>query len=293
MHNPKQQLCMRMKSLRNILLFLLLFAATEQVHASCSFGYYQVPSGNPEAIYFIHNNHLGSACWITNKTGVPAQYIHYAPYGELIVNQSTGYDERYKFIGKERDEESGYDNFGARYYIPPLGIWTRPDPLLNKYIDVSPYMYCEGNPIKYVDSKGTHPLVVGGVVYYNLTHQKEWNKMSDWKGDNQFSEVRDTRVGLDWQNRQERKAKRAAELQDMEHQQFLQDNLPDPSPDPNKGKDPKGKAEQVGKGTLVAIGIGIAAELYRAHKENTTPKIEIKNDTQTQENAETTNKQFE
>ena len=32
------------------------------------------------------------------------QYIHYAPYGELIADQQVvGYDERYKFTGKERD----------------------------------------------------------------------------------------------------------------------------------------------------------------------------------------------
>ena len=107
-----------------------------------------------DLIFFYPGDYLGSASWITDETGHPVQYIHYAPYGELITNQTTGYDERYKFIGKERDEESGYDNFGARYYIPPLGIWTRPDPLLNKYIDVSPYMYCEGNPIKFVDPDG-------------------------------------------------------------------------------------------------------------------------------------------
>lgn len=43
------------------------------------------------------------------------QYIHYAPYGELIENQHIGswYDERYKFTGKERDWETGYDYFGA------------------------------------------------------------------------------------------------------------------------------------------------------------------------------------
>lgn len=41
---------------------------------------------------------------------MPIQYIHYAPYGEFMDNQhSYSYDERYKFTGKERDEESGYD----------------------------------------------------------------------------------------------------------------------------------------------------------------------------------------
>ena len=51
-----------------------------------------------------HGDHLGSANWITDGGGMPIQYIHYAPYGELIDNQqATQYDERYKFTGKERD----------------------------------------------------------------------------------------------------------------------------------------------------------------------------------------------
>jgi hypothetical protein len=50
--------------------------------------------------------------WITDAKGTPVQYIHYAPYGELIANQTPYlYDERFKFTGKERDEESGYDYF--------------------------------------------------------------------------------------------------------------------------------------------------------------------------------------
>ena len=51
--------------------------------------------------FFYHGDHLGSANWITDYTGAPIQYIHYAPYGELIDNQqATQYDERYKFTGK-------------------------------------------------------------------------------------------------------------------------------------------------------------------------------------------------
>ena len=51
--------------------------------------------------FFYHGDHLGSANWITDMHGSPIQYIHYAPYGELIDNQVPyGYDERYKFTGK-------------------------------------------------------------------------------------------------------------------------------------------------------------------------------------------------
>ena len=53
--------------------------------------------------YYYHSDHLGSASWITNKNGMPVQYIMYAPYGEMMENQQvTSYDERFKFTCKER-----------------------------------------------------------------------------------------------------------------------------------------------------------------------------------------------
>ena len=104
---------------------------------------------------FTHSDHLGSASWITDDAARPVQYIHYAPYGELLANQLLhGYDERYKFTGKERDKESGYDFFGARNYVVDAGIWARVDPLVDKYLGISPYAYCSWNPIKYMDSDG-------------------------------------------------------------------------------------------------------------------------------------------
>ena len=69
-------------------------------------------------IYYTHNDHLGSASWITDDGTKPVQYLHYLPFGQLLTNQQLyTYDERFKFIGKERDLESGYDFFGARYFI--------------------------------------------------------------------------------------------------------------------------------------------------------------------------------
>ena len=106
-------------------------------------------------IYFFHGDHLGSASWITDASSKPIQYIHYAPYGELIDNQRViNYDERYKFTGKERDAESGYDYFGARYYASPFSFWLSVDPLADKYPAISPYAYCTWNPIKFIDPDG-------------------------------------------------------------------------------------------------------------------------------------------
>lgn len=111
--------------------------------------------------YYYHADHLGSANWITNRNGRPVQYIHYAPYGELVANQfSRDYNERYKFTGKERDAETGYDYFGARYYYSSWGHWLSVDPLSDKYPTISPYAYCMWNPVKYVDPDGKK-IVVG------------------------------------------------------------------------------------------------------------------------------------
>ena len=107
------------------------------------------------ALYYYHADHLGSATWITDSLGNPAQFLQYLPYGELWKNQKPmGYDERFKYTGKERDEETGYDYFGARYYTSAISGWLSPDPLMDKYPDISPYAYCNWNPLKYVDPDG-------------------------------------------------------------------------------------------------------------------------------------------
>lgn len=63
----------------------------------------------------------------------------------------------YKFNGKELDQETGYYYYGARYYDPGTALWFGTDPLAHKYPMNSPYIYCNGNPIKYVDPDGRWP----------------------------------------------------------------------------------------------------------------------------------------
>ena len=107
-------------------------------------------------VYFYHADHLGSASWITDKNGVPVQHLQYLPYGERFVDQHTsGYEERYTFTGKEKDSETGYYAFGARYYDCDLsGIFLSVDPMSDKYPSLSPYAYCAWNPVKLVDPNG-------------------------------------------------------------------------------------------------------------------------------------------
>ena len=59
------------------------------------------------------------------------------------------------FTGKERDEETGYGYFCARYMDHELTtMWLSVDPMSDKYPSLSPYNYCAWNPVKLVDPNG-------------------------------------------------------------------------------------------------------------------------------------------
>ncbi len=59
------------------------------------------------------------------------------------------------FNGKEKDYESGFHYYGARYYWSELLTgWLSVDPMADKFPSLSPYNYCEWNPVKLVDPEG-------------------------------------------------------------------------------------------------------------------------------------------
>ena len=67
----------------------------------------------------------------------------------------NGIQDSVAFTGKERDNETGYGYFGARYMDHELmTMWLSVDPLADKYPSISPYAYCAWNPIKLEDPNG-------------------------------------------------------------------------------------------------------------------------------------------
>ena len=65
------------------------------------------------------------------------------------------YNQHFTFTGKERDTETGYSYFRARYYDCDLpGLFLSVDPMADKYPSLSPYAYCAWNPVKLVDPNG-------------------------------------------------------------------------------------------------------------------------------------------
>jgi RHS repeat-associated protein len=108
-----------------------------------------------EDIRFYMKDHLGSIRAVTDPTGNVVSSQDYDAWGYLLENRVYDSDVSvYKFTSKERDEESFYDYFGARYYDSRIGRWNATDPLFEKYISYSPYSYVLDNPLIFKDPNG-------------------------------------------------------------------------------------------------------------------------------------------
>ena len=92
------------------------------------------------------------------------------------------------FTGKEKDEETGYGYFGARYMDHELTtMWLSVDPLADKYPNVSPYNYCMWNPVRMVDPDGNNAMdnddwyqnKETGAVLWREGHAKEITRDGD------------------------------------------------------------------------------------------------------------------
>jgi len=121
------------------------------------------PVASPTPISrYQFDNHLGSACLELDDAASVISYEEYYPYGstsyQAVNSASEVSAKRYRYTGKERDEESGLYYHGARYYGPWLGIWVSCDPagLLDGN---NLFTYVSSNPVRLVDHSGLQGTV--------------------------------------------------------------------------------------------------------------------------------------
>ena len=155
----------------------------------------------PEYLFFLRD-HLGSVRVVARPDGKAVQVNHYYPYGmafagggmsgnagahpveggvsvaggSLEIGGETGgmelarpgASQPYRFLGNElyTSNSLGLYDFSARMYDPALGRFLSVDPMAEGYRHLSPYAYCAGNPVVYVDKDGQviGRVVVGAVV---------------------------------------------------------------------------------------------------------------------------------
>jgi RHS repeat-associated protein len=115
---------------------------------------------------FYLKNHLGSTMMVAQVSStnasepakVAAAY-DYRAFGEQVTLTKSADKVTENFTGKEKDDETELNYFGARYLDPMLGMWTSVDPARQF---ASPYLYAGNgmNPIGAIDPDGNFVNVI-------------------------------------------------------------------------------------------------------------------------------------
>ena len=119
----------------------------------------------------------------TKSTSSASSYLSLASTGSTVSLRDgfTGQEDQSPDFGV------GYSDFGARQYSPTLSRWLVPDPLGEKYYDVSPYAYCAGNPVSLVDPTGEDWFVSDDHQFrwFNSSSKEYWedNIRYSWVGE--------------------------------------------------------------------------------------------------------------
>ena len=106
--------------------------------------------------YYYIKDYLGSVRLTCDyETGEVLQSMEYLPSGAIF--RRTGYDiQNRRFCGKEELSMHGFNMYdsGARLQCTLVPRFSTMDPLLEKYYDISPYVYCANNPVRFIDPTG-------------------------------------------------------------------------------------------------------------------------------------------
>ena len=112
------------------------------------------PDDRGPAIAYQLADHLDSSVATLDGTGNLTNREEYTPYGETSFGSYTL--KRYRYTGRERDEESSLNYHSARYYCPWLTRWLNCDPV-GGADGISLFCYAGCNPVGLTDPGGLQP----------------------------------------------------------------------------------------------------------------------------------------
>jgi len=104
------------------------------------------------SIKFNLEDHLGTSSVMLDSGGNLINREEYYPFGETSFGAFA--KKRYRYVGKEKDNESGLYYYGARYYAGWMCRFVSVDPLAANYAHLNPYNYAGNKPIGDLDIDG-------------------------------------------------------------------------------------------------------------------------------------------
>jgi RHS repeat-associated protein len=121
--------------------------------------------------FYRTTDHLGSTRVVSDQSGEVCEQRDYYPFGEQVPvslgdsrHGVAGYGQTcgglaQRFTAKERDDESGLDYFGARYFSAAVGRFLSADETLVDQYPEDPaswnlYKYVRNNPLRFSDPDG-------------------------------------------------------------------------------------------------------------------------------------------
>lgn len=144
------------------------------------------PDDGGERVQYHLGDHLGSSGLVVGGADVATSTFinreEFSPYGETSFG-SFG-RKRYRYTGKERDQESGLDYRGARYLSPHLARWASCDPF-GSAVELNLYAYCRSSPLTLGDPDGRSSEPAAGVAQLQVAatdFADEWEMPDNWVG---------------------------------------------------------------------------------------------------------------
>ena len=178
-----------------------------------------------EAVYYYHNDHLGTPQILTDGTGTVAWKAVYTPFGEAEITIGT-LENPLRFPGQYYDQETGLHYNWNRYYDPKTGRYLTPDPIgLEGGINL--FIYVTANPVNGVDPLGlfSNHAVLSDAAFYNETCKELSSKAASVSGRVDFMEGSQRPENSHWHAMRNGKANESVESAIRRTENYINEQL--------------------------------------------------------------------